>query len=56
MKQDMNLILQGLIENMIEKHTNEGSMTVKIDVVIVKEFIPNYDPSINGDVREIRKP
>ena len=56
MKKDMNFVLQRLIGNMQEKGTNEGSMTLKIDVTMVKEFIPNYDPDINGETREISKP
>lgn len=46
MKHDMNFVLQRLLGNMIEKQSNEGSMTIKIDVTMVKEFIPNYDPNI----------
>lgn len=48
MKHDMNFVLQRLLGNMIEKQSNEGSMTIKIDVTMVKEFIPNYDPNIKG--------
>lgn len=56
MIRDMNFVLQRLIGNMQEKGTNEGSMTLKIDVTMVKEFIPNYDPNIKGKVREVSKP
>lgn len=56
MKRDMNFVLQRLIGNMQEKGTNEGSMTLKIDVTMVKEFIPNYDPDVQGETREISKP
>ena len=49
MKHDMNFVLQRLLGNMIEKQSNEGSMTIKIDVTMVKEFIPNYDPNIKGE-------
>lgn len=56
MKKDMNFVLQRLIGNMQEKGTNEGSMTLKIDVTMVKEFIPNYDPDIKGETREVSKP
>ena len=41
---------------MQEKGTDEGSMTLRIDVTMVKEFIPNYDPDIKGETREISKP
>ena len=56
MKKDMNFVLQRLIGNMQEKGTNEGSMTLKIDVTMVKEYIPNYDPDIKGESREVSKP
>lgn len=56
MKKDMNFVLQRLIYNMQEKGTNEGSMTLKIDVTMVKEYIPNYDPDIKGESREVSKP
>ena len=39
MKHDMNFVLQRLLGNMIEKQSTEGSMTIKIDVTMVKEFI-----------------
>lgn len=52
----MNFVLQHLIGNMQEKGTNEGSMALKIDVTMVKEYIPNYDPDIKGESREVRKP
>lgn len=56
MKTDMNFVLQRLLGNMVEKQSTEGSMTIKIDVTMVKEFIPNYDPNIKGESREISKP
>lgn len=56
MKKDMNFVLQRLIGNMQEKGTNEGSMTLKIDVTMVEESIPNYDPEIKGETRKVYKP
>lgn len=56
MKQDMNFILQRLLDTMQEKGATEGSMTLKIDVTMVKEFIPNYDPDVKGESREVSKP
>lgn len=35
MKHDMNFVLQRLLGNMIEKQSNEGSMTIKIDVRVI---------------------
>ena len=56
MKMDMNFILQRLVGTMLEKRATEGSMTLKIDVKMIKEFIPNYDPDTKGETREVRKP
>lgn len=38
MKHDMNFVLQRLLGNMIEKQSNEGSMTIKIDVTMVRSL------------------
>lgn len=48
MKKDMNYILQRLLGNMIEKSSKEGSLTVKIDVILGKEQIPDYGPDMDG--------
>lgn len=56
MKKDMNFVLQRLIGNMQEKDTNEGSMTLKLDINMVRQVIPNYDSNIKGKTREIKKP
>lgn len=56
MKRDMTFVLQRLIGNMEEKGSNEGTMTLKIDITMIKEFIPNYDPDIKGETREVSKP
>ena len=44
MKHDMNFVLQRLLGNMIEKQSNEGSMTIKIDVTMVKTRISRESP------------
>lgn len=56
MKKDMNFVLQRLIGTMQEKQATEGSMTLKIDVTMIKEYVPNYDPKIKGESREVSKP
>ena len=56
MKRDLNTILQKLLGNMTETDTTEGSIALKIDVTFIREFIPNYDPSISGETRRIQKP
>lgn len=55
-KRDMNFVLQRLLGNMQEKGATEGSMTLKIDVSFDTAYIPNYDPSIEGESRRIEKP
>lgn len=56
MKRDFDFVLQRLLGNMEEKKSTDGSLTLKIDVSFVKEFIPNYDPDVEGESREISKP
>ena len=35
MREDANRVLQKLLKNMVEKSTNEGTLTIKIDVSFV---------------------
>lgn len=56
MKRDITFVLQRLIGNMEEKGSNEGTMSLKIDITMIKEFIPNYDPDIKDETREVSKP
>lgn len=55
-KRDMNFVLQRLLGNMQEKGAADGSMTLKIDVSFDTEYIPNYDPNVEGESRRIEKP
>lgn len=55
-KRDMNFVLQRLLGNMQEKGATDGSMTLKIDVSFDTEYIPNYDPKVEGESRRIEKP
>lgn len=55
-KRDVNFVLQRLIGNMVEKGSTNGSLTLKIDVSFTKEYIPNYDPKVEGESRKINKP
>lgn len=55
-KRDMNFVLQRLLGNMKEKGSTEGSMTLKIEVSFTSEYIPNYNPEIEGESRKIEKP
>ena len=56
MKRDMNFVLQRLIGNMQEKGCQNGTLTLKLDVSLIREFVPNYNPEIPGESREIAKP
>ena len=52
-KRDMNFVLQRLIGNMMEKGSTNGSLTLKIDVSFTQEYIPIYDPKVEGESRQI---
>lgn len=56
MKRGMNFVLQRLLGNMQEKGATEGSMTLKVDISLTNEYIPNYDPEVEGESRKISKP
>ena len=46
MKQDMNFVLQRLMGRMLESDTTEGTMNIKIDVKLLEEYVPNYNPDV----------
>lgn len=56
MRTDSDMVLQRLIKNMIEKDSMEGKITITIDVSLTQEFIPNRDPSIEGETRRVLTP
>lgn len=43
-----NTVLQRLFRSMIDTESNEGSITLKMDVSMQTEFIPNHDPGCGG--------
>lgn len=55
-RQKFNTVLQRLFRSMIDTDSNEGSITLKMDVSMQTEFIPNHDPDVNGESRQIRLP
>ena len=55
-RQNFNRVLQRLCKNMIDSDSKEGSITLKIDVSLEREYIPNYDPDIEGESRRIEIP
>lgn len=56
LKRDMTFVLQRLLGNMLEKESNEGSLTVKMDISLASESVPNYDPNAEEKYRIIMKP
>lgn len=55
-RQKFNTVLQRLFRSMIDTDSNEGSITLKMDVSMQTEFIPNHDPDVEGESRQIRLP
>lgn len=55
-RQNFNRVLQRLFKSMIESGSTEGSITMKMDVTLEQEYIPNYDPNVEGESRKISKP
>lgn len=53
MRQDANKVMQKLIENMVEKETLEGSVTIKIDVKINTDYILNMDKTASSEHRKV---
>lgn len=56
LRSNINGQLQKLLHNMMEKQQSEGKITVAIDVRLESEWIPNYDPSIDGETRKVLHP
>ena len=55
-RSDFNVVLQRLFKNMLEAGSDEGSITLKLDVTLKSETITNTDPDIEGETREIHLP
>lgn len=55
-RQKFNTVLQRLFRSMIDTESNEGSITMKMYVSMQTEIIPNQDPDIEGESRQIRLP
>lgn len=51
-REDINNVMQRMIKNMISKNSREGSLTVKIDLSVNAEMIDNFNPKIDGRVRQ----
>lgn len=51
-REKFNLLLQRLFQKMEQNHSDEGSITMKVDVAIGTDFIPDE----NGSSKEVHKP
>ena len=47
-RQNFNRVLQRLFRSMLDSGSSDGSITLKIDVSLTREYIPNNDPDIEG--------
>lgn len=56
LRRDADIVLQRALGTMKEKGSMDGKVTITIDIKLVPEFIPNYDPGVQGDTRKILKP
>ena len=56
MRADTDIVLQRLIKNMVEKDSQEGKVTITIDVTLQQDFIPNRDPKVEGETRRVLMP
>lgn len=51
-RESFNLLLQRLFQKMEQNHSDEGAITLKVDLSIGTDFIPDG----NGNSREVHKP
>ena len=56
LRRDADIVLQRALGTMNEKESMEGKVTITIDIKLVPDFIPNYDPQVKGETRKILKP
>lgn len=56
LRRDTNIVLQKALGTMKDKGSMDGKVSIALDIKLIREFIPNYDPNIEGESREILKP
>lgn len=56
LRRDANIVLQRALGTMKEKESMEGKVSITVDIKLMQEFIPNFDPDIEGETRKILKP
>lgn len=55
-RDDFNFVLQRLLGNMQEKGAAVRALTLKLEIDFDTDRILNFDPSVEGETREINKP
>lgn len=55
-RMNFNRVLQRLFKNMLDSNSMDGSINLKFDISLEREYIPNYDPEVEGESREIHIP
>lgn len=53
---DTEVTLQRLLRNMVDKDSLFGSLTIKVDIELTPVDVPNFDPSVRGDTRQVLIP
>lgn len=56
MRRDVNNSLQNLIKTMISKNSTDGSISLKINVNLIKGHALNTDPDVAGETRKTITP
>lgn len=56
LRRDTNIVLQKALGTMKDKGSMDGKVSIALDIKLVREFIPNFDPEVDGETREILKP
>ena len=56
LRRDTDIVLQRALGTMKEKESMDGKVTITIDIKLIPEFIPNFDPEVKGGTRKILKP
>lgn len=55
-RMNFNRVLQRLFKNMLDSNSMDGSINLKFDISLERDYIPNYDPEVEGESREIHIP
>ena len=53
---DTEVTLQRLLRNMVDKDSLFGSLTIKVDIELTPVDVPNFDPSVRNDTRQVLIP